>query len=437
MKIVLVFLILSVLVMFVDGLVFDNYNSRPSMAMMHMDMKPVIVPDPAAPGQEEYLEGYGLIPSEPADPGVPLEPEIVVEDGQEIKVYRIVANNVAHEIRPGVTVSMISFNNRVPAPTIRVTEGDRVRVILVNNATDPHTIHWHGVENVTSESDGVPDVGQEWIRPGESFTYEFIAGPPGTRMYHCHVEAPHHITMGMYGALIIDPRGDDGSPDPDRGSPFGPADLDSAFLFSEFDSDHPHVPLPGEMMPMGPDSELPWLLSSPKFAMPFMPDLNEFLVNGKSFPAVPVYDVKEGQVVRWRLINLGLQVHSIHIHGHHFTVTHRDGFRLPEPFEADTILIGPGERYDVWFRTDNPGAWMIHDHASLSAMADGYDPAGLMWVLRYEGADTEVLDAFLRKAATYERNIRHMDEEHGRLTPSVPVGAGMEMDGGMDMEGGH
>jgi len=435
MKILLVFIVFSILVMFVDGLMFDNYNSRPSMAMMHMEMKPVITPDPVPPSQEEYLENYGLTPTVPSDPDTPMVPDIVYDNGVPIKLYRIVASNVVHEIRPGVKVSMIAFNGRIPAPTIRVTEGDHVRVLLFNNATDPHTIHWHGIENITSESDGVPDVGQEWVLPGESFTYEFIADPAGTRMYHCHVEAPHHMTMGMYGALIVDPKGADGTADLASGSVMGAADKDSTFLFSEFDTSHPHVPLPGEMMPMGPDGSLPWLLSSPKFAMPFDPNLNEFLVNGKSFPATPIYDVKEGQVVRWRLINLGLTTHSIHIHGHHFTVTHRDGFALPAPFEVDTLSVEPGERYDVWFKADNPGVWMIHDHAGMSAMANGYDPAGVMWVIRYEGVNTDILDAFLERAAVYERNIRHQDDDHGLQTPTSTVGGGMEM-GGMAMGGG-
>ncbi len=440
MKIILVFVLVSILVMFVDGLVFDNYNSRPSMAMMHMEMKPVIVPDPVPPSEEEYLEGYKLMRELPADPDTPLAPEIIVENGQEIKVYRLTANNIVHEIRPGVRVSMISFGNSIPGPTIRVTEGDRVRVILYNNATDPHTIHWHGIENLTTENDGVNDIGQEWIKPGETYTYEFTADPAGTRMYHCHVEAPHHMTMGMYGALIVDPRDPTtGVPDPNQGSPFGPADRDNTFLFSEFDTSHPHMPLPGEMMPMGPDGDLPWLLSSPKFAMPFDPTFDEFLVNGKSFPAIPIITLKEGEVVRWRFINLGFNTHSLHIHGHHFTVTHKDGFALPAPFEADTLLVGPGERYDVWFKTDNPGLWILHDHAGHNVMANGYDPGGVMWVLAYEGQSTEAFEAFQRRLAVYEENVRHMDEEHGKLTPSVPVSSGMmvEMDmGGMSMGGG-
>lgn len=437
MKLIMFFILGSMLVMFVDGLFFDNYNSRPSMAMMHMEMRPTMIPDPAPPSQEEYFAQFQLYPDNPSDPNIPMEHEILIENGQQIKLYRIITQNVLHEIRPGVKVPMISFNHQVPAPTIRVNEGDKVRVILYNNATDPHTIHWHGIEELEHTSDGVPDVNQHPVNPGETYTYEFTAGPAGTRMYHCHVEAPHHITMGMFGALIVDPV-QNGTPTPHDGTPFGPSDMDHTMIFTEYDAKHKHVPMPGEMMAMGPDNNiLPWLIPSPKFMMPFMPELDEFMINGKSFPAVPPVVVKEGQIVRWRLINLGLNVHSLHIHGHHFTVTHRDGFKLPAPFESDTLLIGPGERYDIWFKADNPGLWMIHDHAGMNAMAKGYDPAGIMTVLKYEGVESEVYDEFLKRVQVYYETIEHADEDHGMLTPPGSIGMmDMEMDGGMDM-GGH
>jgi manganese oxidase len=426
MKFVLLFIIGSIIVMFADGLFFDNYNTRPSMAMMHHEMRPPMVPDPAPPSQEEFFAQYNLYPDLPSDPDEPMEPQIIDEGGTKIKVYHIVTNNVLHEIRPGVKVPMISFNNQVPAPTIRVSEGDHVRVILYNNATDPHTIHWHGIENVSTEDDGVPDVGQDWVMPGQSYTYDWIAEPAGTRMYHCHVEAPHHITMGMYGALIVDPK-----------EPEQQADAENIFIFSEYDTSHKHVPLPGEMMAMGPDGNvLPWLNPGPKFMMAFDPQYNEFLVNGKAFPATKIITVKDGQMVRWRLINLGQSVKSIHIHGHHFTVTHRDGFKLPAPFEADTLSLNPGERYDAWFKADNPGIWMIHDHAGMNIMANGYDPGGVMWVLAYEGQNSEVLDAFMKRAAVYSETIEHADEDHGMLTPSG-AGGMMEMDMGMGGMGEH
>src|SRR3546814_1346058 len=54
--------------------------------------------------------------------------------------------------------------------------------------------------------------------------------------------------------------------------------------------------------------------------------------------------------------------HSIHIHGHVFQIVFKDGHELPAPINADTVLVGPGERYDIVIRCDNPGRWMIHDH---------------------------------------------------------------------------
>jgi manganese oxidase len=431
MKLILFFIIGSMAVMFADGLFFDNYNSRPSMAMMHMEMRPTMVLDPAPPSQEEFFEQFQLYPDLKGDVNKPMEPEIITENGEMIKVYHIVTNNVLHEIRAGVKVPMISFNNQVPAPTIRVTEGDRVRVVMYNNATDPHTIHWHGIEALTTENDGVPDLGQHGIEPGESYTYEFIADPAGTKMYHCHVEAPHHMTMGMFGALIVDPKSE-------AKLPFGEATLEKILIFSEYDAKHKHVPLPGDMMPMGPDNGiLPWLIPGPKFMMPFDPELDEFMINGKSFPDTEPVKVKEGDVVRMRLINLGLNIHSIHIHGHHFTVTHRDGFRLPAPFEVDTLLIGPGERYDVWFVADNPGIWMIHDHAGMNAMAKGYDPAGVMTAIIYDGVTTKPFEDFQKRYEVYKETIEHADEDHGMLTPEG-AGGMMSMDmADMEGMGGH
>lgn len=433
LTLIALFVLGSIVVMFIDGLVFDNYNSRPSMAMMHMEMKPVIYADPKAPSLEEYWSSFRQLESSPSDPDTPMEPEIIVENGRQIKLYRVTMNNVLHELRPGVKVPMFSFNNQIPAPSIRVQEGDIVRIIFRNDGTDPHTIHWHGVNNISPEFDGVPDVNQPPVLPGETFTYEFTANPTGTKMYHCHVEAPHHMAMGMFGAIIIDPLPKNGGVN--AHAPFGNATKEQILFFSEFESKHAHVAYPSDMMPMGPDGDLPWL-NSPgnKFMMPFMPEFDEFLINGKSFPAVPPIRVQEGDVVRLRLLNIGMRIHSLHIHGHEFTVTHRDGYPLSSPFTVDTLLIGPGERYDVWLEANNPGIWMVHDHAGENAMAKGYDPAGIMTVIAYDGYENEAYTTFLTRVRAYNEAITHMDVEHGGLTPDSPVSAGMDM-GGMDMGG--
>jgi len=387
LKVILLFIIGAIIVMFIDGLVFDNYNAKPSMALGHGHSETML-----------YEETSPAQPTDtPSDPDQSMGMSTITENGQEIKVMRISVTNVEHEIRPGVIVPMFAFNERIPGPTIRVDEGDRVRVIFTNSGTDPHTIHWHGINDLDTKDDGVPGLGQPWVMPGEEYVYEFTASPAGTKMYHCHVEAPHHIQMGMFGALIVTPKAEDSMP-------FGPADKEHIVIFSEYESAHVHTEGPTDEV-AGPDSSIPWITPGPKGPHMFQPMLDEFMINGKSFPAVPPFNVQEGDVVRWRLINLGLNVHSLHIHGHHFTVTHRDGFPLDNPFEVDTLLIGPGERYDVWFEANNPGLWVAHDHAGLNIQAKGYDPAGIITLIKYEGISTEAFADLSTWISTYNRLI--------------------------------
>ncbi|WP_054672688.1 multicopper oxidase domain-containing protein [Calditerricola satsumensis] len=92
----------------------------------------------------------------------------------------------------------------VPGPEIREREGEHVKVVLHNEQAEPHTIHFHGVDN-SFAGDGTPDVSQKTVEQGETFTYEFDA-PPGTYFYHCHVEPDRHPQMGLYGAFIVEPR---------------------------------------------------------------------------------------------------------------------------------------------------------------------------------------------------------------------------------------
>ena len=90
---------------------------------------------------------------------------------------------------------------RVPSPTIRVEEGDHITVNLRNTHYFPHTIHMHGTIHPNA-MDGVPDITQAAVRPGTTFTYEFIAKNPGTHFYHCHVQPDVHVLMGLAGMLM-------------------------------------------------------------------------------------------------------------------------------------------------------------------------------------------------------------------------------------------
>jgi FtsP/CotA-like multicopper oxidase with cupredoxin domain len=118
-----------------------------------------------------------------------------------VREYRLTAIDRELEIAPGVFFPAWTYNGTVPGPVIRATEDDLLRVHFTNAGAHPHTIHFHGIHPVNQ--DGVFEI----VGTGESLTYEFVAGPAGFHVYHCHATPlKKHIHKGLYGALIIDPK---------------------------------------------------------------------------------------------------------------------------------------------------------------------------------------------------------------------------------------
>src|SRR5215472_5601762 len=97
-----------------------------------------------------------------------------------------------------------AYNGTVPGPELRVTQGHRVRVTLVNHLPDSTSIHWHGI-NVPNAMDGVAGITQDAVPPGGSFTYDFIASEPGTYWYHSHQDTTNQIPKGLFGSLVVEP----------------------------------------------------------------------------------------------------------------------------------------------------------------------------------------------------------------------------------------
>lgn len=128
----------------------------------------------------------------------------VLGTGQRLREFHLTAIDKEIEIAPGLFFPAWTYNGRVPGPTLRATEGDRVRVHFINGGSHPHTIHFHGVHS--AYMDGVAGLGRGAVLPGESFTYEFDAAPFGCHLYHCHaIPLKRHIHKGLYGAFIVDP----------------------------------------------------------------------------------------------------------------------------------------------------------------------------------------------------------------------------------------
>lgn len=339
------------------------------------------------------------------------------EQTGDVVAFDLYLRMTSIQIEPGTSVQAWAFSMSpdekptVPGPTIRVTEGQLVRITFHNQHNMIHTIHWHGL-HVPWNMDGVPWVSQDPIPAGESFTYEFVAGPAGTHMYHCHVDAKHHIDMGMYGMFIVEPR------EEDMEEKEVEHDNETSMMLDEWDKDHVHnsgqlgqnvgfnktgnpihsvdsaeqqardtlnrPPNPNEDNAAAKTNpaqeERDWY---PVTFPPYEPEYDSYLINGKAFPLTEQLRISEGERLKVRMANIGVQPHSMHLHGHSFLVTHRDGYKLDAPFRADTLMIGPGERYDIRIDGVNPGVWLFHDHGEAS-VNDHISPGGMMTMLVYD-----------------------------------------------------
>jgi FtsP/CotA-like multicopper oxidase with cupredoxin domain len=99
-----------------------------------------------------------------------------------------------------------TYDGTVPGPELRVVQGDRLRVTLVNHLPQSTTIHWHGLPGLPNAEDGVAGITQQAVPPGRSMTYEFVVNAPGTYWYHSHQDTSGQISRGLYGAFVVEPR---------------------------------------------------------------------------------------------------------------------------------------------------------------------------------------------------------------------------------------
>ena len=268
---------------------------------------------------EHDAEVTGSFPAETEGKGgTDLEPEIA-DDGT--KVYKLTAAEIQWETEPGKVQTAFAYNGMVPGPTLRPELGDNVRIELTNELQEPTTMHFHGM-TVPPEMDGVPVISQKAILPGETFTYEFEIRNTGSNMYHSHFNAQAQVPKGLLGAMIV----------PDEKDP--KVDLDYTMVLNDG--------------PLG------------------------FTLNGKGFPATEPLAVKEGDLVRIRYMNEGLQIHPMHLHGMPQEVIAKDGHILPASARhmEDTVLVAPGERVDVLVRATESGTWAFHCHILTHAESE-------------------------------------------------------------------
>jgi FtsP/CotA-like multicopper oxidase with cupredoxin domain len=353
--------------------------------------------------RREFLRSAGLAAAGIALGGADLLVPRRAAGASDVREITLVAKEVRWELAPGKVIRAMAYNGQVPGPTIRLREGERVRIRLNNELAEPTTIHWHGVD-VPNPMDGVPGITQRPVQPGETFVYEFEARPAGTRWYHTHFQEHKQMDLGLVAPFIIEPA------DPE---PFA-FDREYTLVLDDWATGTgPALPrttegiagasgsmggMMGGMMGGGMGRMMEGMMGGRGMGgmmgggMMGMggqtPAYDTMTINGKAYPATEPLQVKKGERVRLRLINASADhTHVIRLAGHRLKLTHTDGNPLVQPVEVDAVPIAPSERYDVFFVAEHPGSWFLY------CAEAGHPRAGEQVAVEYEGHEGRTPEA--------------------------------------------
>jgi len=243
-------------------------------------------------------------------------------DGRTLREWTLAAAELEVELAPGVKFAAWAYNGRIPGPTLRAKEGERLRITFANGGRHPHTIHFHGIH--PAAMDGVPGLGDGEVAPGEQTVYEFDALPAGLHLYHCHVRPlAEHIAKGLYGTFIIDPK-----------KPRERAD-ELVMVMNGFDTNFDRA------------NEL-------------------YAANtiGFAYSDKPIR-VERNELVRLYLVNV-LEydlINSFHLHGNFFEYFPTGTSKRPSEL-TDTVMLCQGQRGILEMRFPHSGRFMFHAHQS-------------------------------------------------------------------------
>jgi len=289
---------------------------------------PAVSADPTAMSWQEMDAAMSAVaktfPAKTSGTGNSILEPIMGADGY--KEFYLTAKIVDWEVEPGKFIKGWTYNGEIPGPIMHANVGDKVRIVLKNDLPESTTLHLHGIR-VPNAMDGVDPYTQDPIKPGDTFNYEFTALETAVGMYHSHHNAQVQVSNGLSGALIIGnwkemamkaAAGRTGDAD-------GKAEQEVVMVLNDTGT-------------IG------------------------LSLNGKSFPATTPYTLKVGETMVVHYFNEGAMTHPMHLHQPSGLVVARDGSVLDSPYFADTISVGPGERWTVVYTPKDAGVWAWHCH---------------------------------------------------------------------------
>ena len=408
-------------------------------------------------------------------------------------------SSIDYEIAPGVKPSFWTFapktsgmleqdstaSNlvRMPSPTIRVEEGDRVFLEVENTHYMPHTVHLHGVDhpfnssnlsgnNSTGEgNDGVPGISERPIKPGESRTYEMQPREEGSMMYHCHVAPSIHVEMGLAGMFVVEEEKDNNTVQTlNVGAGLvrhQSEEVKEDNYSAEYDMVYQSIDRKAHEIPKNFTDTRKVSREIQREYDVTDADPDYYLLNGKSFPYTlrdSIINVEKNEKYKLNTMNVGPDTISLHPHGHKVTKEEVDGVELESPVQRDVISVGAAQRTTLTLNTTDDGlnsygdgAWLMHDHTEPAVTTDGISPGGNIGMIAYEDYMSEngtprtamSIENFFSEAY-YEGKVPYFQDldvnmfgEHpdymeessqgSRLNSSDMSGSMNDMDSGMSM----
>ena len=296
----------------------------------------------------------GLFPAWAQTGTAGISPQMPTLSGDEIRL------NVGHSpfTVGGRRGHAVTVNGTLPAPLIRLREGQDVRIAVTNGLEEDSSIHWHGLI-LPFQMDGVPGVSFPGIRPGETFTYAFPVRQSGTYWYHSHSGLQEQ--QGHYGPIIIDPA----EPDPVA------FDREHILVLSDWSFLHPHrlfeklkqepgyfnrnrTTLAGRLsddpehrMSAADRGMFARMRMDPTDILDVNGTTYTYLVNGHGPAENWTGLFRPGERVRLRIINAGaMSIFNVRIPGLAMIVVGTDGQNV-RPVEVDELRISAAETYDV------------------------------------------------------------------------------------------
>lgn len=251
-------------------------------------------------------------------------------------VFQLEAKPVIKNIS-GNTIRMYSYNGQIPGPLLKVKQDSNISVNFTNNLDIETTVHWHGIR-LENKFDGVPDVTQKAVKPGESFLYKLNFPDEGIYWYHTHIRDDIGQELGLYGNILVEPRSK---------NYFNPVNQEVALFLDDIKI------VNGDVEPFSKDFA--------RFALTGRFG-NIMLINGETDYQL---NVKNGEIVRFYLtsssntrpFNFSIEDHKMK--SVKMKLVGGDSGKYEKESFVDSVILGVSERYIVEVLFDKPGIYTL------------------------------------------------------------------------------